>query len=252
MSELILSSVFPVNEQRIIRRAMRLLERYQQLPAEQFLAANCAKSWLQLYLARQEREVFVVLYLDNQHRLLGHETLFLGTINHTEIHPREIVKSGLRHNAAAVIVAHNHPSGITDASKSDRAITSRIVDALDWWRFGYWIISLSVTVRRCRLLNRAGCRGGVFMKIISKRQAMAIYRQHPESRLFRFCTGKYRWSGSVCHYYGRDVWMSVVFWPSLRNAVRIATGLMSACVASHSINLLKGALNVEKDTNNGR
>lgn len=43
------------------------------------------------------------------------------------------------------------------------------------------------------------------MKIISKRQAMAIYRQHPESRLFRFCTGKYPWSGSVCHYYGRDV-----------------------------------------------
>ncbi|MBJ8825220.1 DNA repair protein RadC [Citrobacter freundii] len=131
MSELILSSVFPVNEQRIIRRAMRLLERYLRLPAEQFLAANCAKSWLQLYLARQEREVFVVLYLDNQHRLLEHETLFLGTINHTEIHPREIVKSALRHNAAAVIVAHNHPSGITDASKSDRAITSRIVDALD-------------------------------------------------------------------------------------------------------------------------
>lgn len=43
------------------------------------------------------------------------------------------------------------------------------------------------------------------MKIISKRQAMAIYRQHPESRLFRFCTGKYHWSGSICHYYGRDV-----------------------------------------------
>lgn len=43
------------------------------------------------------------------------------------------------------------------------------------------------------------------MKIISKRQAMAIYRQHPQSRLFRFCTGKYRWSGSVCHYYGREV-----------------------------------------------
>jgi DNA repair protein RadC len=82
-----------------------------------------AKNWLQLYLAKQEREVFVVIYLDNQHRLLEHETLFLGTINHTEIHPREIVKSALRHNAAAVIISHNHPSGITDASKADRAIT---------------------------------------------------------------------------------------------------------------------------------
>lgn len=131
MSELILSSVFPVNEQRIIRRAMRLLEKYQRQPAEQFLSASCTKSWLQLYLARQEREVFVVLYLDNQHRLLEHETLFLGTISHTEIHPREIVKSALRYNAAAVLIAHNHPSGITDASEADKRITSRIVNALD-------------------------------------------------------------------------------------------------------------------------
>lgn len=131
MSELILPSVFPVNEQRVIRRAMRVLERYQRQPGEQFLAASCTKSWLLLYLARQEREVFVVLYLDNQHRLLEHETLFLGTISHTEIHPREIVKSALHHNAAAVIIAHNHPSGVTEASKSDRTITSRIVNALD-------------------------------------------------------------------------------------------------------------------------
>ncbi|HCR0142541.1 TPA: DNA repair protein RadC [Klebsiella aerogenes] len=131
MSELILPSVFPVNEQRVIRRAMRVLERYQRQPGEQFLAASCTKSWLLLYLARQEREVFVVLYLDNQHRLLEHETLFLGTISHTETHPREIVKSALRHNAAAVIIAHNHPSGITDASEADKRITSRIVNALD-------------------------------------------------------------------------------------------------------------------------
>lgn len=131
MSELVLPSVFPVNEQRVIRRAMRVLERYQRQPGEQFLAASYTKSWLQLYLARQEREVFVVLYLDNQHRLLEHETLFLGTISHTEIHPREIVKSALRHNAAAVIVAHNHPSGMTDASEADKRITSRIVNALN-------------------------------------------------------------------------------------------------------------------------
>lgn len=131
MSELILTPAFPANEQRIIRRAMRLLEKYQRQPGEQFLATNYTKTWLQLHLARQEREVFVVLYLDNQHRLLEHEILFLGTISHTEIHPREIVKSALRHNAAAVILAHNHPSGITDASKADRTITDRIVNALN-------------------------------------------------------------------------------------------------------------------------
>lgn len=131
MSELNLPSVFPMNEQRTIRHALRLLEKYQRKPSESFLAASFARNWLQLYLAKQEREVFVVIYLDNQHCLLEHETLFLGTINHTEIHPREIVKSALRHNAAAVIIAHNHPSGITEASKSDRTITSRIVAALE-------------------------------------------------------------------------------------------------------------------------
>ena len=72
----------------------------------------------------------MVLFLNNQHQLLACETLFTGTINHTEVHPREIVKAALRHNAAAVILVHNHPSGITDASKADRAITSRMVNAL--------------------------------------------------------------------------------------------------------------------------
>ncbi|HBM2917037.1 DNA repair protein RadC [Klebsiella pasteurii] len=131
MSEFNLTSAFPINEQRIIRRAMRLLEKYQRQPGEQFIATGFTKNWLQLRLARQEREIFMALYLDNQNRLLEHETLFLGTINYTEVHPREVVKSALRHNAAAVILAHNHPSGVTDASKADRTITDRIVNALN-------------------------------------------------------------------------------------------------------------------------
>ncbi|HAG2456023.1 TPA: hypothetical protein G8Y18_004529, partial [Salmonella enterica] len=118
MSAFILTPAFPVNEQRIIRRAMRRLEKYQRNPGEQFLATSFTKIWLQLRLARQEREIFMVLYLDNQNRLLEHETLFLGTVNSTEVHPREIVKSALRHNAAAVIIAHNHPSGTTEASRA--------------------------------------------------------------------------------------------------------------------------------------
>ncbi len=131
MSEFILTPSFPINEQRVIRRAMRLLEKYQRNPGEQFLATSFTKIWLQLRLARQEREIFMVLYLDNQNRLLEHETMFLGSVNSTEVHPRKIVKSVLRHNAVAVILAHNHPSGITDASKADRTITDRIVNALN-------------------------------------------------------------------------------------------------------------------------
>ncbi|EAA1889027.1 DNA repair protein RadC [Salmonella enterica subsp. enterica serovar Fluntern] len=130
MSAFILTPAFPVNEQRIIRRAMRRLEKYQRNPGEQFLATSFTKIWLQLRLARQEREIFMVLYLDNQNRLLEHETLFLGTVNSTEVHPREIVKSALRHNAAAVIIAHNHPSGTTEASRADRLITTKIEKAL--------------------------------------------------------------------------------------------------------------------------
>ena len=64
---------------------------------------------LRLQMARLEREVFMVLYLDNQHRLLAYETLFSGSIVSTQAHPREIVKGALKHNAAAVIVAHCHP-----------------------------------------------------------------------------------------------------------------------------------------------
>ncbi|EJM3432312.1 DNA repair protein RadC, partial [Salmonella enterica] len=73
---------------------------------------------------------FVALFLDNQHRLITHETLFTGTINHTQVHPREVVKSGLKHNAAAVIVAHCHPSGLAEPSNTDRQVTTRIQQAL--------------------------------------------------------------------------------------------------------------------------
>ncbi|WP_151993952.1 RadC family protein [Buttiauxella massiliensis] len=130
MSELILTPAFPPNEQRVIRRAMRLLEKYQRHPGEQFLATTFTKVWLQLNLSQQEREAFMVLYLDNQHRLLEYETLALGTINHVEVHPREIVKSALRHNAAAVILAHNHPSGAAEASQQDKHLTSQVIKAL--------------------------------------------------------------------------------------------------------------------------
>lgn len=72
----------------------------------------------------------MVLYLNNQHRLLAHETLFTGTINRTEVHPREVLKRALHFNAAAVILAHNHPSGDPAPSPEDRAITERLVQAL--------------------------------------------------------------------------------------------------------------------------
>ncbi|EQA8840788.1 RadC family protein [Enterobacter hormaechei] len=125
-----LSTVFPANEQRVIRRALRIVEKYQRKPGEAFTSTSFTKTWLQLYMAHQEREVFIVMYLDNQHCLLGRETLFTGTLSHTEVHPREVVKSALKHNAAAVILAHNHPSGTTEISQQDKHITQRVMKAL--------------------------------------------------------------------------------------------------------------------------
>ncbi|MDM3333417.1 MULTISPECIES: DNA repair protein RadC [unclassified Citrobacter] len=117
-------------EQRTIRRALTLLESQLREPGAVFTSTAAVRDWLRLQLAGQERELFMVLYLDNQHRLLTHETLFKGTINHTQVHPREVVKSALKHNAAAVILAHNHPSGTTEISQQDKHITQRIVKAL--------------------------------------------------------------------------------------------------------------------------
>jgi DNA repair protein RadC len=130
MSTINLSPVFPANEQRVIQRALRLLEKYQRQPSESFTSTSLTKTWLQLQMAHLEREVFIVMYLDNQHCLLERETLFTGTLSHTEVHPREVVKSALKHNAAAVILAHNHPSGETEPSQADRHITKRVANAL--------------------------------------------------------------------------------------------------------------------------
>ena len=81
-------------------------------------------------LVPQERELFIVLTLDNRHRLIASDILFAGTIDGASVHPREVVKCALRHNAAAVIFAHNHPSGVAEASQADELITRRLRDAL--------------------------------------------------------------------------------------------------------------------------
>lgn len=75
-------------------------------------------------------EVFACLYLDNRHRVIAFEELFRGTIDGASVHPREVVRQCLAHNAAAVIFAHNHPSGVAEPSAADRAITHRLREAL--------------------------------------------------------------------------------------------------------------------------
>ncbi|SHO57623.1 RadC family protein [Vibrio quintilis] len=89
------------------------------------------KLYLSGLLRDRAREGFYVLFLDNQHRVINEELLFEGTINAASVYPREVVARALQHNSAALILAHNHPSGVAEPSQSDRHITRRIVDALN-------------------------------------------------------------------------------------------------------------------------
>lgn len=88
------------------------------------------RDWLRLKLAGADRESFVALWLDAQNRLLQAETLFIGTLTQTAVYPREVVRRGLACNAAAVILAHNHPSGVAEASRADELLTGALKDAL--------------------------------------------------------------------------------------------------------------------------
>ncbi|WP_202384985.1 RadC family protein [Escherichia coli] len=121
----------PPAEQHIIREALALLESQLREPGASFTSVHAVRDWLRLNLSGEEREVFMVLYLDYQHRLITHETLFTGTLSHTEVHPREVVKAALKHNAAAMLVGHCHPSGHAEPGEADRRITERLKQALD-------------------------------------------------------------------------------------------------------------------------
>ncbi|EAR7914996.1 DNA repair protein RadC [Salmonella enterica] len=125
------AATLPLSAQQTIREALTLLEHQLREPGAAFTSSHAVRDWMRLQLSTLEREEFIVLWLDNQHRLIAHETLFQGTINHTQVHPREVVKAGLKHNCAAVIVAHCHPSGLAEPGQADRQITERLRQALN-------------------------------------------------------------------------------------------------------------------------
>lgn len=105
-----------------------LQERLQR--GECFRDPAVAKDFLSAKLRDKTSEVFAVLFLDNHHRLIRYEELFQGTIDGASVYPREVVKAALKHNAAAVIFAHNHPSGVAEPSQSDERITRQLREAL--------------------------------------------------------------------------------------------------------------------------
>ena len=91
---------------------------------------QAVRDWLRLYLGGLKHEVFVALWLDAQNRLIASEELFNGTLTQTSVYPREVVKRALAHNAGAVILAHNHPSGLAEPSRADEMLTASLKQAL--------------------------------------------------------------------------------------------------------------------------
>jgi DNA repair protein RadC len=115
----------------LIREALAILDsRLRTTDDVHVTSPEDTRRFLRLQLAEREAEVFCVLFLTNRHRVIAFEEMFQGTIDGATVHPREVVKAALRHNSAAVILAHNHPSGVAEPSRADEAITRRLKDAL--------------------------------------------------------------------------------------------------------------------------
>ncbi len=116
----------------IIETALHILEqriRYS-VNSQAFTCPDDSKTYAKLQLGTYEHEVFACMFMDNRHHIITFEKMFRGTIDGATVHPREVVKSALLHNAAAVIFVHNHPSGIAEPSQADQAITKRLKEAL--------------------------------------------------------------------------------------------------------------------------
>jgi DNA repair protein RadC len=112
-----------------VELARRLL-REEMSYGDALTSPQAVRDYLRLTLASLPHEAFVVLFLDSQHRLLAADELFRGTLAQTSVYPREIVKAALAHNAAAVIFAHNHPSGVAEPSRADELLTQALKQAL--------------------------------------------------------------------------------------------------------------------------
>ena len=116
--------------EQILEAARQAIERKMQRGTS-FTSPAAVKEYLHAKLAGFEHEVFAVLFMDTQHRLIEYAEMFRGTIDGASEYPRELVKEALRLNAAAVIVSHNHPSGNPEPSSADRTLTQRLKEALE-------------------------------------------------------------------------------------------------------------------------
>ncbi len=118
-----------VQLQAVLEMARRALNEEMQA-GDALSSPRAVRDYLQLLLRSRMQEVFMVIFLDAQHRVIASEELFHGTLTQTSVYPREVVKRAMHHNAAAVILAHNHPSGVAEPSHADRLLTDALKQAL--------------------------------------------------------------------------------------------------------------------------
>ena len=117
--------------QNVVDRALKMLSDRIQEPEMVITSPDTVKAYIQCKIGQREHEVFCVMFLNNQHELIEFQEMFRGTINAASVHPREVVKEALKLNAAAVILAHNHPSGVAEPSLSDIDITRTLKKILN-------------------------------------------------------------------------------------------------------------------------
>jgi DNA repair protein RadC len=117
-------------EDLIIVQASLILDRRMFTRGPSLCSPQDVRDFLKLKLAGHEHEVFASVFLDNRHRVIAFEELFFGTIDSASVYPRQVVKRALHWNCAALIIAHNHPSGYSEPSQADRQLTERLKDAL--------------------------------------------------------------------------------------------------------------------------
>lgn len=118
------------SEQRTVNKAMEILGTYLHKNLQLFSTPDEVRQYLCLHLGLLPYEVFAVLFLDAQHRLIAFEPMFRGTLTQTSVYPREVVIQALAHGAASVVLAHNHPSGSMRPSRADEAVTQTLKAAL--------------------------------------------------------------------------------------------------------------------------
>lgn len=120
----------PDHERAVIDAALTILGGYLRQPGAALHTPDTVQKYLRLHLANERRELFGALFLDNQNRVIAFEVMFVGTLSQTSVYPRELAMAALQHDAAAVVLVHNHPSGSVQPSRADEHLTQTLKHAL--------------------------------------------------------------------------------------------------------------------------